>query len=154
VLTQYRGLVTYEIPKIQMQLGGTFRSVPGTFTSLTNVGTTGSNGFSLNAVYTPLPTDLTGLGRAQSNANAQYNLLLPGQMYTPRLTYFDLRLAKVLRFGKTRTQVGFDLYNLFNSNTATAQNTNYTPPSATSVFLNTTAIQDARLARFNVTLDF
>jgi Carboxypeptidase regulatory-like domain len=154
VLTQYRGLVTYEIPKIQVQLGGTFRSVPGTFTSLTNVGTTGSNGFSLNAVYTPLPADLTGLGRAQSNANAQYNLLLPGQMYTPRLTYVDLRLAKVLRFGRTRTQVGFDLYNLFNTNTATALNTNYTPPSPTSVFLNTTAIQDARLARFNITMDF
>jgi hypothetical protein len=154
VLTQYRGLVTYEIPKIQVQLAGTFRSVPGTFTSLTNVGTTGSNGFSLNAVYTPAPTDLTGLGRAQSNANAQYNLLLPGQMYTPRLTYFDIRLAKVLRFGRTRTQVGFDLYNLFNTNTATALNTNYTLPGPTSQFLNTTAIQDARLARFNLTLDF
>jgi carboxypeptidase family protein len=154
VLTQYRGLVTYEIPKIQVQLGGSFRSVPGTFTSLTNVGTTGSNGFSLNAVYTPTPADLTGLGRAQSNANAQYNLMLPGQMYTPRLTYFDFRLAKVLRFGRTRTQVGFDLYNLFNSNTATALNTNYTVPGPTSQFLNTTAIQDARLARFNVTVDF
>jgi hypothetical protein len=154
VLTQYRGLVTYEVPKIQVQLGGSFRSVPGTFTSLTNVGTTGSNGFSLNAVYTPLPADLAGLGRPQSNANAQYNLLLPGQMYTPRLTYFDLRLAKVLRFGRTRTQVGFDLYNLFNTNTATALNTNYTLPGPTSQFLNTTAIQDARLARFNVTMDF
>ena len=128
--------------------------MPGTFTSLTNVGTTGSNGFSLNAVYTPTPADLTGLGRAQSNANAQYNLLLPGQMYTPRLTYFDVRLGKNLKFGRTRTLVAIDLYNLFNSNTATAQNTNYTPPSPTSVFLNTTAIQDARLARFNITIDF
>jgi hypothetical protein len=154
VLTQYRGLVTYQVPKIDVQLAGTFRSVPGTFTSLTNVGTTGSNGFSLNAVYTPTTADLAGLGRAQANPQAQYNLLLPGQLYTPRLTYFDIRLAKVLRFGRTRTQVGFDLYNLFNSNTATAQNTNYTPPSATSLFLNTTAIQDARLARFNITMDF
>jgi hypothetical protein len=75
-------------------------------------------------------------------------------MYTPRLTYFDIRLAKVLRFGRTRTQVGFDLYNLFNSNTATAQNTNFATPPATQTFLNTTAIQDARLARFNITMDF
>jgi len=150
VLTQYRGLVTYEIPKIQLQLAGTFRSVPGTFTSLTNVGTTGSNGFSLNAVYTPTPAEISNvIGRAQSNPNAQYNLLLPGQMYTPRLTYFDVRVAKVLRFGRSRTQVGFDLYNLFNSNTATAQNTNYG-----ATFLATTAIQDARLARFNITMDF
>ena len=86
----------------QLQLAGTFRSVPGTFTSLTNTGTTGSNGFSLNAVYTPTPAEITVLSRPQSNANAQYNLLLPGQMSTPRLTYFDIRLGKDLEFGGTR----------------------------------------------------
>ena len=149
-LTQVRGLATYEVPKIDVQLGASFRSVPGTFTSLTNSGTTGSNGFSLNAVYTPAPGEIEGiLGRSQSNALAQYNLLLPGQMYTPRLTYFDLRAAKVLRFGGTRTEVGFDLYNLFNSNTATALNTNYG-----ATFLQPTGIQSGRLARFNVTIDF
>jgi hypothetical protein len=70
-------------------------------------------------------------------------------MYTPRLTYFDVRLGKILKFGRTRTLVAIDLYNLFNSNTATGQNTNYG-----TAFLNTTAIQDARLARFNITMDF
>ena len=70
-------------------------------------------------------------------------------MYTPRLTYFDVRVAKILKLAGTRTQVGFDLYNLFNSNTATALNANYGV-----TFLNTTSIQDARLARFNITLDF
>ena len=85
VSDQYRGLLAYEVPKIQLQLAATFRSVPGTFTSLTNVGTTGSNGFSLNAVYTPTPAEITNvIGRPQSNPNAQSNLLLPGQMYTPR----------------------------------------------------------------------
>jgi hypothetical protein len=114
------------------------------------VGTTGSNGFSLNAVYTPTPDEITAvIGRPQSNAQAQYNLLLPGQMYTPRLTYVDLRVAKILRLGGTRTQVGFDLYNLFNSNTATALNANYG-----TTFLQPTAIQSGRLARFNLTVDF
>jgi len=157
VLTQVRGLAAYEIPKIQVQVAGTFRSVPGTFTSLTNTGTTGSNGFSLNAVYTPAPGEIEGiLGRSQSNALAQYNLLLPAQMYTPRLTYFDFRAAKVLRFGSTRTQVGFDLYNLFNSDTATALSQNYTQPGAVVpvAFLQPTAIQAGRLARFNITLNF
>jgi hypothetical protein len=150
VLTQVRGLAAYEIPKIDVQLAGTFRSVPGTFTSLTNVGTTGSNGFSLNAVYTPAPGEIQGIiGRPQSAGLAQYNLLLPGEMYTPRLTYFDVRVAKVVRLGATRTQVGFDLYNLFNSNTATALNQNFG-----ATFLQPTAIQSGRLARFNVTVDF
>jgi hypothetical protein len=149
-LTQVRGLAAYEIPKILVGIGASFRSVPGTFSSLTNTGTTGSNGFSLNAVYTPTPAEfLASLGRPQSSGVAQYNLHLPGQKYTPRLTYVDLRATKVLRFGGTRTQVGFDLYNLFNSNTATALNQNYG-----ATFLQPTAIQSGRLARFNVTFDF
>ena len=32
----------------------------------------------------------------------------------------DLRVAKVLRFGRYSTNVGFDFYNLFNANTGTA----------------------------------
>jgi hypothetical protein len=150
VLTQVRGLAAYEVPRIDLLLSTSFRSVPGTFTSLTNVGSTGSNGFSVNAVYTPTPAELQNtLGRLQSNFLAQYNLLLPGQLYTPRLTYFDFRVAKILKIGGTRTQVGFDLYNLFNSNTATGLNQNYG-----TTFLNPTSIQDARTARFNLTVDF
>jgi hypothetical protein len=43
----------------------------------------------------------------------------------------DLRLAKVLRFGKMKANVGFDLYNLFNSNAASAFETSTTsPPTA------------------------
>jgi hypothetical protein len=41
------------------------------------------------------------------------------------------------------------LYNLFNTNTATALNQNYG-----LTYLQPTAIQSGRLARFNITLDF
>ena len=34
----------------------------------------------------------------------------------------DFRFAKILRFGGTRTNVGLDLYNVFNANTGTAFN--------------------------------
>ena len=34
----------------------------------------------------------------------------------------DLRFGKILRFGRTRTNVSLDLYNLFNSNTGTTFN--------------------------------
>ena len=34
----------------------------------------------------------------------------------------DMRFGKILRFGRTRTNVGIDLYNLFNGNIGTAFN--------------------------------
>jgi hypothetical protein len=40
---------------------------------------------------------------------------------------FDRRFAKILRLGKTRTNVGVDPYNVFNSNTATTCEAIYDP---------------------------
>ena len=44
------------------------------------------------------------------------NLLLPGQLYGDRVNQVDLRVAKVLRFGRTRSLIGVDMYNVFNAN--------------------------------------
>ncbi len=45
-----------------------------------------------------------------------------GQLYGDRINALDMRFGKILRFGRTRTNVALDLYNLFNSNTGTAFN--------------------------------
>ena len=37
----------------------------------------------------------------------------------------DLRVAKVLRFGRTRTSVGFDVFNLINTNAILTYNQTY-----------------------------
>ena len=42
-----------------------------------------------------------------------------GQVYPDRLNTVDMRFTKVLRLGRTRTNVGVDLYNMFNANTGT-----------------------------------
>ena len=55
------------------------------------------------------------------------DLLLPGTIYGDRINAVDMRFAKVLRFGKTKTNMGLDVYNLFNSNTATTYETVYDP---------------------------
>jgi hypothetical protein len=70
-------------------------------------------------------------------------------------TQIDMRFAKVLRFGKTRTDVGVDLYNLLNSNYATTYETNYsyTQPNG-GTWLNPTSILAPRFVRFNVTINF
>ena len=49
----------------------------------------------------------------------------PGEVYGPRINAVDMRFAKILRFGRTRTNVGIDLYNIFNTNTGTAFNQNF-----------------------------
>ena len=43
------------------------------------------------------------------------NLIEPGTLYGERINQIDMRFAKMLRFGRTRTTVGFDVYNLGNS---------------------------------------
>ena len=64
----------------------------------------------------------------------------------------DMRFAKILPFGATRTNVGIDLYNLFNANTGTMYNTAFGTDGAT--WLRPTAILNPRFVRFNLTFDF
>jgi hypothetical protein len=80
------------------------------------------------------------------------NLLLPGELYGDRVNQFDLRLAKILRFGRTKTQVGVDLYNLFNANPGLTYNETFSGTGTT--WLRPTSILLPRFARFNVTVDF
>ena len=69
-------------------------------------------------------------------------------------TRLDLRVAKVLRFGRYRANVGFDFYNLFNANTGTAFNQVYDVVSNGASWLRPTTVLDPRFARFNFTLNF
>ena len=52
------------------------------------------------------------LGRPFSNnaPNVTVNLVEPGTLYGDRINEIDLRFAKILRFGRTRTNLGFDVY--------------------------------------------
>jgi hypothetical protein len=82
------------------------------------------------------------------------NLLLQGHTFPDRLNSLDLRVGKILRFGRTRTNLAIDLYNLFNSNTGTVYNQTYDPVTNGATWLAPTQVLNARFARFNVTFDF
>ena len=71
-----------------------------------------------------------------------------------RRTQVDMRLAKIVRFGRTRTDIGVDLYNLFNSNVTKAYQQTYEQATNGAAWLRPTAIVSPRLARFHVTFDF
>ena len=60
-------------------------------------------------------------------------------------------MAKILRFGGTRTQIGLDLFNALNTNAVQTYNPAYSPAGSWQV---PTLIVPARLARISAQFDF
>jgi hypothetical protein len=140
--TSFRGLTSYVIPKVDVQVSGTWRSDPGNELRADYVVT--------NAVASP------SLGRNLSSGNVTVNLIPRGTLYGARVNNIDLRIAKILRFRGSRMQFGADVYNLLNTDVVTMYNNGYSAPTATreSIWLTPTAILPARYVRLNMQLDF
>src|SRR4029079_12427360 len=119
-----------------------------------------SNGASASAnLVVPNSVVQAALGRplAGGAQNVTVNLGLPGDVYPERLNTVDMRVSKILRFGRTRSNVGIDLYNMFNANTGTTFNGTYGTlgsPTNGATWLRPTSILNARFVRFNATVDF
>jgi hypothetical protein len=79
------------------------------------------------------------------------NLVAPGTLYGDRLYQIDFRFAKILRFGRTRTQLGVDLYNATNSNVPLTYNQTYVVGGA---WLAPTTILPARFVKVSAQFDF
>jgi hypothetical protein len=135
--TSFRGLATYVVPKIDLQVSGTWRSDAGPELRADYVVT--------NAIALP------SLGRNLSSGNVTVNLVEPGTLYGARINNMDVRVAKILRFRGTRAQLGVDVYNLMNNDAVTLYNNGYSP---TGAWLTPTQILPARYARFNLQVDF
>jgi hypothetical protein len=152
--TNVRGLVSYLLPKIDVQVSAIWRSVANT-TPQTDQNAVATNGLSMNANYDVTSAQvLAAIGRPLPGgaATQSVNLVKPDDVFGPRISTMDLRVTKVLRFGRTRTNVGLDLYNLFNSNTGTAFNQAFGTDGST--WLRPTTVLTPRFIRFNVTMDF
>jgi len=69
------------------------------------------------------------LGRNLSgNApNVTVNLLKPGTIYGDRINELDFRLAKTLSWGRSRTLIGLEVYNLLNSSAVLTYNNSFVP---------------------------
>jgi hypothetical protein len=149
--TNFKGLASYTVPKIDVLISATWKSVPypgNNFPSVTSQ--------SLGGQVLAVPIAETDLGRPLSSGNVIefFNIVEPGKLYGDRLNQADLRLGKNLRYGGTRTLVALDIFNLFNSNTPDVYQTNYSAPSATSTFLNPTSITVGRFFKISAQFDF
>src|SRR5215510_8139621 len=138
MLTGVKALAIYVIPKIDVQVSGSFRSTPGTSLS---VGYTATNAI--------LAANST-LGRALSGgaANMVIGIEKPNERFTERRNELDMRIGKVLRYQKTRSVISLDIYNALNSDAMIVQNQAY------ASYLRPVEILNARLLKVSWNFDF
>ena len=148
--TQFRGLTTYVIPKIDVQLSATFQFKPGT-------GGIGGNDARQERLVAgrelvlPAPMVVPALGRPLvAGATGQsVNLMHAGPaVRQPRQPGRSARRQDPA-LGRHTDEVGFDLYNLFNSNPGLTWDQKFGVN-----FFRPTAILMPRFVRFNATVDF
>jgi hypothetical protein len=146
--TNIKGLASYNVPKIDVLVSGTWHSVPypgNNFPSVTSQ--------SLGGQVIVAPQFETNLGRPLSSGNVIefLNIVEPGKLKYERLSQADLRLGKNLRYGRTRTLVALDIFNLFNSNTPDVYQQSYVVPAT---YLNPQSITVGRFFKISAQLDF
>jgi hypothetical protein len=143
-LLQIKGLATYTIPHVDVQLSGTFQSVPGPQ-------------LAANLVVPSLTVQTTGgLGRPLSGgaANVTVPIVAPGSLYGDRLNQTDFRVGKVIRFpGNRRVTASVDMFNLFNGHAVLTQQSSYSLTNAT-LWQTPQLVQSARLLKFTASMYF
>jgi hypothetical protein len=138
--TQVKGLGSYIIPKVDVQVSGTFQSRPG--------GSLSANWVVSSAIVAQT------LGRPLSGnaANVTINVLDPWQMTHDRINQVDFRVQKIFRYGGTRMNFGIDIFNALNSSAVLTRQQAYNPN--TNAWLTPTGVLAARFAKFSGQIDF
>ncbi len=149
-LTRYTGLGSYTVPRVDVLVSGTFRSDAGA--PLAANWTIAST----NPAWQPI---LAQLGRTPTGANATsvtVNVVEPGTLYGDRVNEFDARFAKIIKIGRTRTNIGFDLYNLLNTSAILSYNQAFSPTVTTGAgaWLAPQSVLQPRFWKFSVQVDF
>jgi hypothetical protein len=136
-LTQLKLLGTYTIPRVDVQLAGTFQSVPGPKITATHV-------YPNAVVAQSLNRNLSG-----GASNVTVNIIEAGSLYGDRLNQFDFRVGKIVRLpGNRRVTASVDLFNAFNSNAVLDEASTY------SAFRTPTRVLTARMLKFSAALNF
>jgi hypothetical protein len=157
-LTNFKSLVVYTIPKVDVQFAVTFRSVPGlTNTAGNGAGGVQPSGLAANFVATNayLATN-SNLGRLLTGTtaptqNTTLQIINPDTLYNDRDNQIDFRVGKVLNWRGMRSTVNLDLYNLTNASTIFTANQAYALSG--NVWLTPTSISNPRLMKISFTLD-
>jgi hypothetical protein len=150
-LWNWRGLASYIVPKVDVQVSAIMRLQ----VNIQATNDPASSGQSQQAQYFETNANvLAALGRpiAGGGTTTTLDLAKLGQVFPDGLNTVDMRFTKIVRIGRTRANIGVDLYNLFNANTGTTFNQNFGTDGST--YLRPNAILNPRYVRFNATVDF
>ena len=138
-ITRLTALMSYTIPRVDVTVSGTIRS---------------DQGAPLQATWSaPLSAIVPSLGRVLS-ANQQFatvNLITPGDVWGDRVNELDIRIGKILRFGRTRTNIGFDVFNVLNSAAILTYNQAFVPNGP---WLAPLSVLTPRFAKIGVQISF
>jgi hypothetical protein len=147
MLTFVKGYGSYTIPKVDVQISGTYQTKPGPL---------------VLAIYTATNAEIAPSLRrnlaAGATSNVEMHLLSPGpytttnggsgQVHGERLHQVDFRFSKLLQFGGTRARANVDVYNALNSSAVLLQNDTF------GDWQKPTEILIARFVKFSVQFDF
>ena len=140
-VTKMSGVASYIVPKVDVLIAGTIRS---------------DQGAPLRATWNaPTATVVNpALGRPISGGatTLAIDLIAPGQVWGDRVNEFDLRFGKILKFGRMRTNVGIDIYNVLNQAAVLTYNQTFTP--ARRPWLAPTSVLTPRFFKVSAQIDF
>jgi hypothetical protein len=144
LITRATALGSYTVPRIDVSIAGTLRSDQG--------GVLAAN---WNA---PVALVSAALGRpaAVVGTTVPINLVAPGEVWGDRVNAFDLRFGKILRFGRTRYNVGIDVINVTNSNAVLSYNQSFNPAATIPAqrWLAPTSVLTPRFVKIGAQIDF
>ena len=142
-LPQVKFLGSYTIPKIDVQLGASFQSIPG-IEYAAQLRRAQQRPVAAGGAGRPRPS----AGGGVATGTTTVNLIQPGSFYGPRFNQIDVRLGKVMRFGSRRAVASLDLFNILNSDTISSASAAY------ATWLAPQAVVAPRLMKVSLTFDF
>ena len=162
--TSIRGSASYTVPKVDVLVSTVFQSQPGVDISANltyNKDQVVWNSASAARATRPCAVATNGVGcfNTGSPTTVSVPLMLTNEMFGERVTYWDMKFAKNIRFANRRLQLGLDLYNIFNSDAITGYNGTYvvddpSTPANENTWLQPTSLISPRYIRFQVQMDF
>ena len=145
--TTVRGLASYTIPKVDVLVSATLRSEPPLELDaewpVPNTVIRGILGF--------LPPGVSSRGNTTIDIHDNDHRIFADN----RRTQVDMRFAKIVRIGRTRTDIGVDLWNLFNTNYVTGYEDTFSFTEANGgTWAQPDSIYAPRFVRLNFTVNF